>query len=314
MDNLIFSLNAVAPVFVIVFLGAFLKRKGITDDKFNSMATNMVFKVALPVLLFRDVASADVSNVFDIRLILFVLIGTVLQLSAFWIIGSVFVKERPSLGAFVQGAFRGNFAFIGLPLAYNLFGQQGLAKCAVLLSFTIPLYNVLATILLTVTSPNADSSNIEGIIKSIIKNPLIISIVLALPFSYFHIQLPQIASKSIEYLSGIALPMALLSMGGTFSFTAVKRCVNLSLAAAFLKIVLSPLVFTLLAFYMGFRGYSLGSVFIVFGAPSAVTSYVMAKAMDSDSELAASIVLMSTLGSIFTLFAGIFIFKSMGIM
>lgn len=313
MQNLIFSINAVAPIFMIVFFGVLLKKKGLINDNFTSTSTNLVFKIALPALLFRDVAKTDITSVFDINLILFVIIGTILQLLVFWISSSTFIKDKAVLGAFVQGSFRSNFAIIGLPLAYNLFGQAGFTKCAVVLPFTIPLYNVLAIILLTVTSHDTVSSSNKGIITSIIKNPLILAIISAFPFSYFQVQLPDVASKTIEYLAAVAIPLALLGMGGSFSFAGVKKNIGLSLSATLLKIIVSPLVFTLLAFYLGFRNEALGAVFILFGSPAAVTSYIMARAMKSDSDLAASIVLLTTLGSILTLFAGIFIFKTIGI-
>ena len=313
IENLISSINAVAPIFIMVFLGVLIKRKGIINDNFASKGTNLGFKVAFPALLFRDVSKTDFTSVFNIRLILFVVIGILLQFVVLWIVCSVFIKEKEKLGAFVQGSFRGNFLLIGLPLAYNLFGQSGLAKCAILLSFVIPLYNVLATILLTVTSQPSESLNFKEILKNILKNPLIMSIIIALPFSYFKIQLPAVLSQPIDYLSDLALPIALLSMGCNFSYAGVKKDLKLSLTAVFIKIVAAPLIFILTAFFLGFRNEELGSILILFGAPTAVTSYIMAKGMGSDSELAANIVLMSTLGSILTLFAGIFLFKNMGV-
>jgi malonate transporter len=314
IENLIFSINAVAPIFLMVFLGAILKKKGIINDNFASKGSDFVFKVAFPALLFRDVAITDFTSVFNVWLVLFAIIGTILQFIILWILSSVFIKEKTKLGAFVQGSFRGNFLLIGLSLAYNLFGESGLAKCAILLSFIIPLYNVLATVVLTVTSQQSDVCSLKGIAKSLMKNPLILSILLAIPFSYFKIQLPVILSKPIEYLSDLALPIALICMGCNFSLAAVKRNIKLSLTAVLIKIIAAPLIFASIAFYLGFRNEELGSLFILFGAPTAVTSFIMAKAMKSDSDLAANIVLMSTLGSILTLFAGIFLFKHTGML
>lgn len=312
MENLLFSFNVVVPIFIIVFFGVFLKAKKIINDNFINTSTNLVFKIALPALLFRDIAKTDFRKVFNINLIIYALAGITLSFIVLCVLVPLFVKDNRSRGAFIQGVFRSNYAIIGLPLAYNMFGQSGFAKSAVLLSFAVPLFNVLAIIILTVTSPNAVNSSKKDIVFNVIKNPLILSVLLAIPFSYYQITLPQIASKSIDYLASIAIPLALLGLGGQFSFTSVKKSLSLSLSATFLRLVIAPLIFTFAAFYVGFRNEELGALFILFGSPTAVSSYIMAKAMDSDSDLAAHIVLMTTLGSVLTIFAGVFILKTIG--
>jgi len=314
MDNLLFSINAVAPIFIIVFFGIFLKKKNIINDNFTSVSTNVVFKIALPALMFKDVAATDFKSVFDIKLIAYSLAGTVVLFLLLYAVCTFLVTDRQARGAFIQGVFRGNYAIIGIPLAYSAFGQAGLIKGAVLLAFVIPLYNVLAVIVLSVTSPKRDSSkSTSNIFINILTNPLIIAIVLALPFSYFQVQLPQVIMKAVDYMSALAIPLALLGMGGSFSFASIKRNFSLGISAAVMKIAVTPVIFTLVAYYLGFRRVELGVLFILFGAPTAVSSYIMAKAMDSDSDLAANIVLMTTMGSVLTTFAGIYILKTLGL-
>jgi predicted permease len=155
-------------------------------------------------------------------------------------------------------------------------------------------------------------NSFNGIIMNIIKNPFIIAIVLALPFSYFHISLPEIALKTIDYLSSLAIPVALLSMGGSFNFSAARKNLCLGLTASFLKIIASPLIFTLLAYFLGFRNAELGVLFFLFATPTALTSYIMARAMGSDSDLAANIIMITTLGSMFTILLGVYALKTLG--
>jgi malonate transporter len=313
MENLLFSINSVVPIFVMVFFGILFKKRGIINDNFTSVSSDIVFKIALPALLFKDVASTDLKSVFDIKLILFSLVGTIILFFVLCAICPLFIDCSRTKGAFIQGVFRSNYAILGIPLAYNIFGQAGLTKSAILMAFVIPVYNVLAVIILTVTSNNTTSiNNKKDILINIISNPLIISIVAALPFSYLQIQLPQIVVKVIDYFSALAIPLALLGIGGSFTFNSIKKNFSLGLFATVLKIVVVPAVFTTLAFYMGFRGIELGVLFILFASPTAVSSFIMAKAMDSNSGLAANIILMTTLGSVFTIFLGVYILKTVG--
>ena len=312
MDNLLFSINAVLPVFIIVFVGIFLKKKNIINDNFVKISTDVVFKVALPALVFQSIATTDFKSVFDIRVILYTLVSITALFFILCLAGKMYIPDRQSRGAFIQGVFRSNYAIIGLQLISNLFGQTGVAKSAVVLAFTMPLYNVLAVCILTMTSPKKINDNKKEIFINILKNPLIIASALALPFSYFRIPLPGMLLKSIDYLSALSMPLALFGMGAFFSFENVKRNLHLSLTATVLKIAVTPLIFTLLAYALGFRKEELGVICMVFASPTAVSSYIMARAMDSDSDLAANIVLMSTLGSILTIFAGIYLLKAAG--
>lgn len=313
MENLLFSINSVVPIFIMVFFGIIFKRRGVINDNFTTVSSDIVFKIALPALLFKDVASTDFKSVLDINLILFSLVGTIILFLVLYAICPLFIGCSRTKGAFIQGVFRSNYAILGIPLAYNIFGQAGLTKSAILMAFIIPVYNVLAVIILAVTSNDTASiSNKKGILINIISNPLIISIVAALPFSYLQVQLPQIAVKVIDYFSALAIPLALLGIGGSFTFSSIKKNFSLGLLATMLKIIAVPAVFTALAFYMGFREIELGVIFILFASPTAVSSFIMAKAMNSNSDLAANIVLMTTLGSVFTIFLGVYILKTLG--
>ncbi len=312
MNNLLFSINAVAPVFLIVLLGMFLKKIKVINDNFVSISVNIVFKFALPALIFSEIAGTDFRSVFDPGLIVFSIIGTVIMVLALYFISSRIIKDKRTKGAFVQGVFRSNFAIIGLPLIFNLFGQTGLAKGAVLLAFVMPLFNIAAVVLLTVTSPEISSNGNKKIFLGIITNPLILAAVLAFPFSFFNIALPDFISKTMDYLSSLTTPLALLGIGCFFTFAGVRKRLAISVTATLLRILAIPLIFTVIAYFIGFRGDALGSIFILFGSPTAISSFIMAKAMGSDSELAAHIVLMTTLGSALTIFAGVLIMRSIG--
>lgn len=314
MQNLLFSINTVAPVFIIVFLGIFLRWKKIVDENFAKMASGLSFKIALPVMLFDDISKTDFRSVFDLGMIFFAVAGIFLVYAVSSAVTPFFVREPRSRGSLIQGVFRGNYAILGLPLAYNALGQAGLTKGAALMVFAVPLYNILAVITLTVHASDGQRKGRSGdILRSVITNPYILSIVLALPFSYFKIQLPAVAEKTIDYLSSMAIPLALLSMGCSFSFSAARKNLTLSLTAALLKIGVIPVIMTTAAYLLGFRGVELGILYILFASPTAVTSFVMAQAMNCDADLAANIIVITTMGAVVTLTAGIYALRAFGL-
>ena len=206
--------------------------------------------------------------------------------------------------------FRGNIAIISMPLIYNIFGDTGFSKSAVLLSFIMPLYNVLAVIILTLNSAGGEKASLKAIMFNILKNPLILASLCAMPFSYFGLSMPEFATKTIDYLAKTSIPLALFGIGCSFSTTYIKDNLRLSSLATFIKLIIIPVLVSITAYKLGFNGEDLVILFLVFASPTAINSFIMARAMNNNSNLAANIVFLSTFFSIFTVFIGIFVFKA----
>lgn len=319
MENLMYSLESVVPLFALMLVGYLLRRRHIINDNFISVGTKIGFQVALPVLLFQQISAADLNAVFNPNLILFALAAIAVTITLLCLLIPRFIKDNATRGAMIQGIYRGNFAILGVPLAINMFGEVGAAPTSLLLPFTIPIYNALAVIILTVFDPrNAGKGRtafpIKAILRGIVTNPLIIGIVLALPFSLLHVTFPAVIDKSLDQIASLTTPLALICLGGQFTFKAAKEKLPLSLTATFIKQIVIPVIVLTAAILFGFRGGELGAVFILFMAPSAVSGYIMAKNMHSDDELAAQILIMTTLFSSLTLFFGIFLLRSLGLL
>ncbi len=313
MSNFLFSFNNVVPVFLIIFIGVFIKKKNLINDNFASVSSKLVFTVALPALIFKSISDTDFTNVFNIKLILFAVFSVIILFLILTIFSNIFISDTPTRGAFIQGVFRSNIAIIGMPLIYNIFGDSGFSKSAILLSFVMPLYNVLAVVTLTVNSPGKEKINYKSMIINILKNPLILAAITALPFSYFQIRLPVFAIKTIKYLSDIAIPLALFGIGHSFSFKNIKNNIKYSLIATIFKLIVVPVIISVIAYYFGFRSLDLAVLFLIFASPTAINSFIMASAMKSNSDLAADIVLLATFFSVFTIFIGIYILKALSL-
>lgn len=150
MQNLIFTLNLVAPVFLIVLLGYALKRLNIINDNFVTVSSKVVFSITLPALIFTEIVNINLKEIFNFDLILFVYAGTIASFILIWIFAIPFIKSGRDKASFIQGSFRGNFAIVGLAIIVNVYGVEMLGKASLVLAFTIPLYNVLSVIALIV--------------------------------------------------------------------------------------------------------------------------------------------------------------------
>lgn len=223
MQNLIYSLEVVAPVFLIVYLGIFLRKRNFINENFIDVSSNIVFIIALPALTFLKISETNFNEVFDLKVIAFACAMIVLSFVIAWFISFLFTSNGGERGSFIQGSFRGNDAIIGFALILSIFGETALAKAAVILIFIMPLFNVLAVIALTVPRRNEQKAGYGKILYTILQNPLIISAAAALPFSYFQIPIPKILIKTGDYLAVLTLPLALLGIGGSLNFRASEK-------------------------------------------------------------------------------------------
>ena len=317
LESFTYSFNTIAPIFVIVVIGAILKKTNFVNEGFLSVCDKLVFKICLPCLLFQDIATANIAESLDIGFIIFCMIAVTVTAFVPCFILPILIKDKAKCGAFAQGLFRSNSAILGVTLAANMFGDAGVSVIAMVLPFTITLYNVYAVIILTVFAPSDSKMSprelTAHILKTVVSNPLISAIVLALLWQLVPIALPNAVDKSLTYLADLAMPISLISLGASFNASALRGRLGLAIGSSVCKTVVLPAVAVAAAVLFGFRGIDLGVVFILFGGPAAVSSYIMAKQMKSDHELAGQILLISTLMSVVTLFLGIFLLKQTGL-
>lgn len=311
MENFIYSLNCTMPIFMVMILGWWLKRIGLISDEFVAVADKVVFKVALPVLVFKDIAGADLSNDFNWKFVSFCFLGTCVFFGLTWLFAELFIKDKSMIGSFVQGSFRGSAAILGIAFAQNIYGSSGLVPMMIVAS--IPLFNIFSVIVL-MRSANAGNSNRKAVIRKTLKgiatNPIIIGIVLGIPFALLKIQFPVILQKSIQSVASLSTPLALLAIGGGFSTGAALKKWKPTLVASVIKLIVIPGIFLPLAVWMGFRNEEMVALLILTGAPTTVSSYIMSKNMNNDATLASGIVVVTTLMSSVTLTLIIFLLKS----
>jgi hypothetical protein len=257
----------------------------------------------MPTLLFLSVIKADLNAALQPGLLIYYVGATVggFLLAWVWAIWRCPVADR---GVYVQGAFRGNNGVVGLALATSLYGDYGLSLGGVLAGLVILLYNSLSAVVLAIYSPDGEA-DAGAIIRSILRNPLIIGVTAALPFAYWQIALPDWLMTSGQYFAQLTLPLALICIGGTLSMSVLRESSSVAMSSSLMKMVWFPALATLGAWLCGFRGAELGILFLYFGCPTASSSFVMARAVNSNHQLAATIIVITTLGAALTINAGL---------
>ena len=317
LANFLYSVNVILPIFILVSLGVILKKLHVIPENFSDAVDKLIFKLALPSMLFLEVAGAELSEALNPKLALFAAVAISLLFLTVLVIVVLLVRDNGKRGAMIQGICRSNFAILGMPLIDNMFGAAGVQEAALIMPITILLYNTFSVIVLSIFAPKEKqlplSKTVKKILKNIVTNPLIIGVVLGLPFMFWGLELPLVADKSLRYLSNLVTPAALISLGSTVRLKSFEGRVRLAVLSACGRTVFAPAVMVTIAALLGFRGSSLGTILILFGAPTAVSSYIMAKNMGSDHELAGQILLLTTMMCLFTIFVFIFILKSLAL-
>ncbi|QLF94366.1 AEC family transporter [Pseudomonas sp. ABC1] len=307
LDLFIQTLNVTAPVFAMMFLGLLLRRLGWIDSTFISTASILVFRGTMPTLLFLSILRADLSTALAPALLGYFCLATIASFLMAW--GwALWRCPHIDRGVYVQGAFRGNNGIIGLALAASLYGHLGLSLGSVLAGAAILCYNTLSSVILALYSPAA-RSDVRSILRNIASNPLILGIVLAIPFAYWQVPLPEWLLKSGDYFAQMTLPLALICIGGTLSLSGLRDSGKVALSCSLMKMVSLPLLLTLGAWLLGFRGAELGILFLYFASPTAAASFVMAKAIGSNHQLAAAIIAITTLMAVINTNLGLFVLQ-----
>lgn len=314
LGTFLHTLETTLPVFAMVFIGLGLRRLGWIDAAFINTASALVFRATLPTLVFLSIVRADLDTALNPALLGFFAVATLFSFMACWLwaLRAVPVADR---GVYVQGAFRGNCGIVGLALAASLYGDYGLSAGGLLLGVVIIAYNILSVIVLTTyqSTQTAQAANWGRIFGDILHNPLILAVVVALPFAWSGLRLPNWLMTSGGYFASLTLPLALLCIGGTLSLSAMRSDRKLAISASVMKMIVLPVFCTVAAWMAGFRGQELGLMFLFFASPTAAASFVMVKAMRGNDRLAANIVALTTLLASITVTIGVFVLRTAGV-
>lgn len=334
LDVFMFAFNAILPIILLIALGYFLRQKNFLTDEFLKVGNKFVFKVCLLCLLFINVYSIESFNDIDWSIVIFSVSAIFLIFGLGMLYVKFFIPENKQKGVVLQCLFRSNYAIIGLPLAASLGGDKGLEVAAILSAFSIPIFNILAVLALSMYSNG--KADYKKVLLNICKNPLIIGVVLGLVALGIRSFIPLNESgelvfsfskdvkflyKAVENISKIASPLALVILGGTFNFSQTKGMLKQVVSGTVGRTIIVPLITitaaVLLSKYTGFFNFDktvYPALIALFASPVAVSSAIMAAQMDNDGELAGQFVVWTSLVSIITIFIIVVILRSLGLL
>ncbi|OGO81095.1 MAG: hypothetical protein A2Y21_10085 [Clostridiales bacterium GWC2_40_7] len=301
------------PIFIFVAMGYILKQKNIISVDTRTFLSKLVYYFAFPLLVFRSIVSFDFASTFRLNLVAHnITVTCIVFIITF--AAAFLIRDRRKRGAFHMSCFRTNQGYMGLPVVNGFYGDAAMSRAAVVNGFDSPVVIILSVLALEVfrgkNPPNrtSDSKSPVGIIgeklKAFIANPFILSSVLGLALSYFKVPVLKISivDQFLSIAGGMALPLALISIGCSIEAVHLKKNIKLVLQAASVKLLAMPAIaFVLAWFVFNFRGVDLGMSVILTAMPSSVSSYVMALEMGADEELSAAIIGITTLGSVVTI-------------
>ena len=311
MENFLLSFSAVMPLILNLAIGFFLMKINLIDKHTSDKMNTLVFKVFMPLSLFSNIYHTDISNVFNMKLTVFMWAALIVSFLFLMFFVPLFVKTQNQKGVIIQAIFRGNFLIFGLPVVTALCGDENVGLTSLLIGLIVPVYNILAVVCMEYFREG--NVNFRNVLWGMAKNPLIIASVLGIVFVLLGIKIPNIFDKSITDVAKVSTPLSLIVLGASFTFSSLKGNMTKILWGAAGRLIFTPLVFIPVAIYLGFRGIELATVLVFLASPTAVSSYVMAKQMGGDDVLAGQYVVVCSISAIFTVFLWIYALVSMNL-
>ncbi|MDO4435770.1 MAG: AEC family transporter [Cardiobacteriaceae bacterium] len=305
-----FSATVIVPILALMAMGFLMRKQGQLDDKLVSAMNMMVYRYALPSLLFVSVMKSDVA----IRSQWKILLAGYLAVFILYFIGNHWGKkwfEPYDRGVFTQVLFRGNLAILGIALADGVYDNEAFAVAAIFAGMVALQLNILAVICLT-HDPQAKRFGWAMVMK-VLQNPLVVALLLAIVCKMLSLKLPQMVLNFTQYVSNLTLPLALLCAGATFDLRGIFSSGRVALIGSALRLLLAPPLFIGLGWLLGLEGYHLGILCLMGCTPTASAGYIMAKAMPNNNAVAAAnMIALTTLGSLFLVGSFIAAFDILG--
>lgn len=295
-------LNSLFPVFVLLLLGCILKRQGFTNSSFLATGDKLIYYFFFPVMLFWKIGGASFEHGLDWSFCAATFFATLTMCLVSTALFKPFRVTPFQAGSFSQSCYRFN-TYIGVAVILNSLGGEGLKYFGLIIAFVIPLVNVFAVfVLIWFSEREVDSkSRLALTTRALIANPLILACVGGIIYARVVGSFPVFIGNTFSLISMVSLPLALLSIGGSLTFSGVRENLRLSLLAAGLKLLLLPAVGCLFYFLFGVSGLPFKVGLIFFALPASTAIYVLSSQLNSDTKLASSAIVVSTLLSFFSL-------------
>lgn len=305
MGSFFVAFNAVMPVVLLLVFGYLLKQQGYFSKTTIAQLNKLCFDLLLPIVTFNNIRRTNVTDVFDLRFVLYAA-GSILAVIFLLIFVMPFIESnRKKQGVMIQGIFRSNFVMLGIPLSSYIAGENSSVLASMLIMVIIPVFNAAAVVLLSIYGGHTIHK--RKLITDVLKNHMIIASILGIIMSLLRPPIPLFLDKSLADIGKVGSVFPIIVLGGMLDFSKVSANFKNLLITVAGKLIGMPLVFITLAVYLGFGSDEIVALVALYGSPTAVISAVMAEQLGCDHELAAQVVIFSTVMSCITVFIIVFV-------
>ena len=299
-------LSSLFPVFSLLLIGSLLKRLKLTNEMFLKLSDRLVYFIFFPVLLFWKIGGAKTDGFVDWHMCIAALVSIAVTYMISALALKLFKISDYKAGSFSQGCYRFN-TYIGMAIIFYAFGEEGIKHFGILIGLAIPFINILAvSTLIWYSGKTTSSGHRLGIFfKEIFTNPLVLSCAAGLAYSRIMGSFPAYIDNTFRLISAAALPLALISIGGALSMKGLRGNIGISIVASIIKLLVLPLVGFFILKEFQVTGLSFNVAMIFFTLPTSASIYVLSSQLNSDTELASSAIVLSTIFSFFSLSVGL---------
>ncbi len=295
--------STIIPIFAIVLLGWLARKKGFMPPEFLGPANRLVYYLAIPAFIFNSISKASLTTQFHGPALFITLAAAVWVYGIAWVLSRLRRMPSARAGTFIQTAGHGNLGYIGLSIAFYFLGENGLARAGIMAGFLMITQNMLSVIVLQTHAAGSRQLHQCQLLVKIFGNPVIGSALAGIAVSALQIPIPLVAQRSLEMLSGLGPPTALLLIGASLSLTVMRENLRTILTSVFIKLIILPATGLLLYEWFQLTATDYVPGLILLASPTATVTYVMSREMQGDADFAVAAISASTLFS-----AGTFLF------
>lgn len=312
MDSFLVAVRVVVPMALMMGVGVLMRLTKITDRETMKKIDNMVFKLFMPMLMFYNIYNTDFSELDGSGYIFYGMAGLFLLFFVALFVVPRCLKRRDSAASMGQALVRSNYLLFGAAVAQSIYGAGNIGGVMLLGAVAVPGFNILSSIILEVG--RSGSAKASKLLKSILTNPTVIAAIIGLAANFAGLRMPELVEGVVADVSGLSTPLSFLSLGVSLNVSTMVSNKKTLMAGIFSRLVVIPAIFLTGAIALGFHGVPMCALLILFAAPTAVSSYPMAVAMDADGELAGQMVVFTTLASLGTIFLWVMLLNGMALL
>lgn len=309
MNSLLTALNVVLPLLLLVVVGYILKMRSFFSDVTLKQMNKLVFSLLIPCSLFKSIVTSSIEDAVSLDYLLFCLAGVAAMILTGLFLGEKLCERQDQKGVMAQAIFRGNTVLFGIPVIQMLYPNESIVLTTSMIAIVVPIYNLCAVVSLQLHA--GMKSDVKSLLISVLKNPMVIATLIGFAVKLSGLQLPSVVLKTVTEIGGAANPIGLIVLGATFELPAISQNIKKLSVITFMRMLFWPVLMMSLAVFMGYREIQLATVMVLFGAPTAVSSFATAVQMKGDGALASQAVMMTTAVSAVTIFTWVFLLSEM---